>query len=659
MTKISSRWSLVIVICILSTPLVKAGQIEIVTNNDNDGPGSLRQALIDVLPDGQIMFDTQVLGTTIELTTGALFIDKSLSIINEDILQRININANGDSRVFIQSCNTRVLIRGINIVRGSISPNQSDALSLGGGIYSEGTTILENCDINGCQAAFGGGIWADTLIFSNCNIIDNTSYKDGGGIAGNIINGMNSTIASNRANGRLEKSRAGNVFVQGSAGGIMSNYALSITQCTISKNIAGDRGGGIYIKSLKVNQDLNITNCTITENVGERGGGIYGSSILIGAFSNNIIAGNMDSSSNKSDLNLIATWDDESLVQNNLIGVYDNLQIFPGNDHLIGNIDSPIDPLLSDLADHGGPTLTHIPLECSPAIDKGSKETDLMEDQRGFPRLAGDVIDIGSVEYEDPANQMCDDIACDNLEVDASIDKSVLFGFRSNRFRPFSCVDLEAAVSGGTPPYAYSWSPSIDINDPSVLQPSVCPQEDVVYTLTVKDANGCISSDEVSISAVSIRDVINLPRCGGRRNLVVICNPATDTRVCANIFSNSPTRGLGPLLNAGHITGPCTGIISDPKDTKSYASEKYIEKIWPIPSNGTINFTIRKAPFSKMSFQLYNEREQLLKEEIMSSSSHERSYHVVHTDGLSMGYHKYLITINGIIADRGSFYVKK
>ena len=62
------------------------------------------------------------------------------------------------------------------------------------------------------------------------------------------------------------------------------------------------------------------------------------------------------------------------------------------------------DPLLGPLRDHGGPTLTHMPLRGSPAIDAGdpSFTPPPDHDQRGacFLRVFGPRIDIGSVETQ-------------------------------------------------------------------------------------------------------------------------------------------------------------------------------------------------------------------------------------------------------------------
>jgi len=55
------------------------------------------------------------------------------------------------------------------------------------------------------------------------------------------------------------------------------------------------------------------------------------------------------------------------------------------------------DPLLSPLGNYGGPTMTMLPLPGSPAIDAGGATT-LTLDQRGFNRVVGAKVDIGSVE---------------------------------------------------------------------------------------------------------------------------------------------------------------------------------------------------------------------------------------------------------------------
>lgn len=75
----------------------------------------------------------------------------------------------------------------------------------------------------------------------------------------------------------------------------------------------------------------------------------------------------------------------------------------PGGAPLVGahNL-TGIDPQLGPLADNGGPTLTHKPLLGSPAIHAGNPAISdpPATDQRGFARIVGPAIDLGSVEAE-------------------------------------------------------------------------------------------------------------------------------------------------------------------------------------------------------------------------------------------------------------------
>ena len=74
-----------------------------------------------------------------------------------------------------------------------------------------------------------------------------------------------------------------------------------------------------------------------------------------------------------------------------------------------GSIGGAIDPLLATLADNGGPTMTHVLLPGSLAINHGDNalavdptngNAALTTDQRGvgFPRLVGSMVDIGAFE---------------------------------------------------------------------------------------------------------------------------------------------------------------------------------------------------------------------------------------------------------------------
>ena len=130
---------------------------------------------------------------------------------------------------------------------------------------------------------------------------------------------------------------------------------------------------------------MTITNSTVSGNSAAICGGVCAGGVEIGnTILNANASGNIDGSVTSHGYNISS--DD-------------------GGGHLNGPGDQiNTDPLLGPLQDHGGPTLTHLPLRGSPAIDAGDPNfTPLPDhDQRGscFRRVFGRRIDIGSVETQ-------------------------------------------------------------------------------------------------------------------------------------------------------------------------------------------------------------------------------------------------------------------
>ena len=75
-----SLWHLLIPLLLGCFSFASAATIT-VTNTNDSGIGSLRQAISDSSPGDTIDFDSSLNGLTITLTTGELLIDKDLSII--------------------------------------------------------------------------------------------------------------------------------------------------------------------------------------------------------------------------------------------------------------------------------------------------------------------------------------------------------------------------------------------------------------------------------------------------------------------------------------------------------------------------------------------------------------------------------------------------
>lgn len=59
---------------------------------------------------------------------------------------------------------------------------------------------------------------------------------------------------------------------------------------------------------------------------------------------------------------------------------------------------------------------------------------------------------------------------------------------------------LETMVSGGSPPYAFSWSPSTGLSATDIPNPIATPTVSTEYAVVVSDSNGLLASDHVTVS---------------------------------------------------------------------------------------------------------------------------------------------------------------
>ena len=364
--------------------------IIVVTNTDDSGPGSLRDALAAAV-DGDSIDATGISGTIL-LTSGELQITHAITI-NGPGAGSLSIDGNATFRVF-DNLTSGVSISGFSITNGS-APGDN-----GGGIFNEGgnsaTLRLSDCTVSGNSADFGGGIFNlnGALTVNNCTISGNGAAFSGGGIVNSASDAAaaltitNSTISDNSAT-----ANDGGGILNGATGSVASIASVIVSNSTLSGNSATGNGGAVANAADVPNlARLTITNSTISDNSATaNGGGIYnqgnaqfqtGSTVLnAGSSGENIFNGGQATS-----LGYNLSSDDGAGI---LTGTGDQINT---------------DPMLGPLQDNGGPTFTHALLPGSPAIDAGdpSFAPPPSFDQRGpgFPRVSGSGIDIGSFEVQ-------------------------------------------------------------------------------------------------------------------------------------------------------------------------------------------------------------------------------------------------------------------
>ena len=402
-----------------------------VTNTNDSGPGSLRQALADANNGDVIGF--AVTGT-IGLTSGELLVARSITISGPGT-ENLAVSGNNQSRVFHVASGQTVTISGLTITNGHASDS-------GGGIYNDHAVLtLGNCLITGNSAAgnVGGGIHNDgknigrALLQINNSLITNNS----GGIYNDALQAGAATVVISYS-----------TLSNNSPGEAINNDGWSCTFCgngttsiqITNSSITNNPGGAIYSDTGRQNCGgpcpitISITNSTISGN----GGGVHNSTLSDTVVSNSTISDNGSGIYN--DNGALAASIYNTTMSNNGVEIQNSnapvvvvmshtiFDVSPGGHSILndfgtvtsygynlssdnggGYLNGPgdqinADPLLGPLQDNGGPTFTRALLPGSPAINTGNPSfmSPPYYDQRGpgYDRVRNGRIDIGSFEVQ-------------------------------------------------------------------------------------------------------------------------------------------------------------------------------------------------------------------------------------------------------------------
>jgi len=407
-----------------------------VTNTNDSGPGSLRQALVVAHDGDRISF---AVSGTITLTSSGLAVTKSVTISGPCADQLSIAGIQGQSVFFVAAIAT---ISGLTIRNGQ------------DGIDNVGILTVRNCVIRDNSSDGISNVTGTSLTVVSSNVSDN----DGSGIGINVSDGgasatiVNTTVSGNSAGGIMTSAFFGGAAVTVTDSTISSNFgyggiygvlSLTVANSTISNNSSGGTGGGIFAF-----QNVSIVNSTISGNTGTSGGGIYCIGSQDSSIVNSTISGNSAGTSGGGIYNFVSflqvanstisgnsagsgggiynDGDDLVEISNTILNagalganIFNsggavtslgyNLSSDDGGGYLTGPGDQiNTDPLLGPLQNNGGLTFTHALLPGSPAIDAGDPNfhPPPFNDQRGCPRVSNGRIDVGSLERQ-PLGRSC------------------------------------------------------------------------------------------------------------------------------------------------------------------------------------------------------------------------------------------------------------
>jgi hypothetical protein len=362
-----------------------------VTNLNDRGPGSLRQAIAAAAPGDTITFQAGLSGT-ITLTSGQLTLAKDLTLAGPgaDVLA---ISGNYRSRVLEIRPGVTAVIEGLTIRDGHDALHTAD-------ILNHGTLTLSHSAVTG-NVGFTALVSSagSTTTISDSAITQNSDF---GVVNDGAMTITRSTIAENGEDGLRNYDTPLEIIdssiLNNAETGVEAYDALSITRSTIAGN--GDQG---------VNNIFELTTIT-SSTISGNGLGIRSNAGGETVLASSTIAFNQTAGLATSGPVTLTN----SIVAHNPSGNCDAIvdPLISGGTNLSSDATCFVaggtdrlntDPRLGPLADNGGPTLTHLPLPGSPAIDTGGPAPcPTATDQRGINRPQRTACDIGAVEVVPP-----------------------------------------------------------------------------------------------------------------------------------------------------------------------------------------------------------------------------------------------------------------
>lgn len=221
-----------------------------VTNLNDSGAGSLRQALADAAAAGVdvVTFAAGLNGGTIALTSGVVNTSDAdgVFVVGTVLPAGLTVRAAAGERVFANF--GKLTLYGLTLSGANIGAGFG-----GGAIYNAGaaTLTLERCTLSGNNAGLGGGLFNDgTATLTGCTISGN-SASNGSALYNRNLTGpgsmalQNCTVTGNTA---------------GTEHSVINDGVLGITHCTVAANFSVGNYGGMRNEA---GRTFTITNSII------------------------------------------------------------------------------------------------------------------------------------------------------------------------------------------------------------------------------------------------------------------------------------------------------------------------------------------------------------------------------------------------------------
>jgi hypothetical protein len=342
-----------------------------------DAPGTLRQAIFDA----NQADDPDI----IEFAPNLASI--SLAVVGD--------SSAGDSALMIASpIKIQGHSQGITIGRGVGSPMRLFYVGAGGELSFQSITLTGGVAEGALgQDGLGGAVFVSAtgqLEIDSSTLTNHIARGGSGGVA-----------------------RGGAIYSHGGPVDIVNSTFSANATRNASDAVAGF-GAGIYARDAVV----SIYSSTITNSEATAGRGVYVVIETVGAVARLNLFNSIVAQSSAPTTDVVATNGDQAPTESVIyMGAFNIIR--QGNLTTINNSGINADPLLGPLLNNGGPTLTHAPLDDSPALDSGHPDAvagdDVpLYDQRGTGHhrirhgdaIPGARIDIGAMERQSAGQEL-------------------------------------------------------------------------------------------------------------------------------------------------------------------------------------------------------------------------------------------------------------
>lgn len=349
-----------------------------ISSLDDAGPGTLRDALTTA-PDQSTICVAPGLTGTITLTTGPIAVSNTLTLVGPGLSF---IVSGGDAQsILLVEASGDLTLSGVTLTSADGSAIRNDGtLTLQDAVVRD--SLAPGTGRGACLASRGPQLSVSRVSFVNCSSFNAGAVDLGDG---------NYTFDSASFIGNSTTGNSGAAMIVDAAGDV------SITNSTFSGNFTtgADRVGG----AIGVFSDFGGGNLVLRHNTffgnsatGE-GGAIYLAATAVVELEGNLFENNTATTGGPDIFQSVGAT--ATSLGHNLLEDGTDSGLMDGVDNDIVGLSA----MLGALSDNGGPTMTHLPIPASPAVDAipaASCSVDV--DQRGEPRPAGAGCDIGAVE---------------------------------------------------------------------------------------------------------------------------------------------------------------------------------------------------------------------------------------------------------------------